>query len=207
MSIVGWYIAYCPIFAGAATECYWSNDDAQDRGPTSLDASFAENVWFPLRVLVEQLSVPSRGMEGHRGLEIRGPHCVRERHEPTRARDAGHQPGRRRFICTFPRRIRLSSGTGAQAHLRPGGSYLDRWITPTGCWGRCSMIFEAQPRWAGDHTHRAGRPLVAHRHVAASAGLERRRRARLRRRQMGSAPGAVDSRAGRAARQHGDSTH
>ena len=31
-SIVGWYIAYCPIFAGTATECYWSNDDAQDRG-------------------------------------------------------------------------------------------------------------------------------------------------------------------------------
>ena len=32
-SIVGWYIAYCPVFAHIATQCYWSNDDAQDRGP------------------------------------------------------------------------------------------------------------------------------------------------------------------------------
>jgi hypothetical protein len=60
-SIVGWYVAYCPIFAGVATECYWSNDDVQDRGPTWLDASFAENVWFPLRILVEQFVWPSRG--------------------------------------------------------------------------------------------------------------------------------------------------
>lgn len=30
-SVVGWYIAYCPVFAGIANQCYWSNDDAQDR--------------------------------------------------------------------------------------------------------------------------------------------------------------------------------
>ncbi|MGB7264303.1 MAG: hypothetical protein WBC92_02245, partial [Terracidiphilus sp.] len=59
-SIVGWCITYCPVFAGTASECYWSNDDAQDRGPTSLDASFAENVWFPLRILAEQFITPAK---------------------------------------------------------------------------------------------------------------------------------------------------
>ena len=59
-SIVGWYIAYCPVFAGVATECYWSNEDAQDRGPTQLDASFAQNVWVPLRIMAEQAVWPSR---------------------------------------------------------------------------------------------------------------------------------------------------
>lgn len=59
-SIVGWYIAYCPIFVGVATDCYWSNEDAQDRGPTQLDASIFENAWFPLRIMVEQMLWPSR---------------------------------------------------------------------------------------------------------------------------------------------------
>ena len=53
-SITGWYIAYCPVFAGVVTDCYWNNEDTQDRGPTWLNASYAENVWFPLRILVEQ---------------------------------------------------------------------------------------------------------------------------------------------------------
>ncbi len=37
-SIAGWCITYCPVFAGTATQCYWTNDDAQDRGPTDLNA-------------------------------------------------------------------------------------------------------------------------------------------------------------------------
>jgi hypothetical protein len=59
-SIIGWYIAYCPVFEKVATECYWSNDDAQDRGPTMLDESFAANVWFPLQIMVEQFVWPSK---------------------------------------------------------------------------------------------------------------------------------------------------
>ncbi len=57
-SIIGWYIAYCPIFASAAKECYWSNDDTEDGAPPSHDASFAEDVWIPLRILAEQFLAP-----------------------------------------------------------------------------------------------------------------------------------------------------
>ena len=57
-SIVGWYLAYCPIFAGTATECYWSNDDTEDDAPPSISASFADDVWFPLRIVAEQLVAP-----------------------------------------------------------------------------------------------------------------------------------------------------
>ncbi len=57
-----------PGLRGHGTECYWSNDDAQDRGPTSLDASFAENVWFPLRILAEQFIAPAgRGLTRRTG--------------------------------------------------------------------------------------------------------------------------------------------
>ncbi len=57
-SIAGWYLGYCPIFAGTATECYWSNDDTEDGAPPSVNASFADDVWFPLRIATEQLVAP-----------------------------------------------------------------------------------------------------------------------------------------------------
>ena len=84
-SIVGWYIPYCPIFAKVATECYWSNKDAQDRGPTLLDASFIENVWFPLRILVEQIPVAEPRLGGRCRLERRGPYRLSQGCEPARA--------------------------------------------------------------------------------------------------------------------------
>ncbi len=93
-SIVGWYVAYCPIFAGVATECYWSNNDAQDRGPTSLDASFAENVWFPLRILAEQFVAPGKAWADEASVELRRPHRVSEGREPACARNARQQPSR-----------------------------------------------------------------------------------------------------------------
>ncbi len=57
-SIVGWYLPYCPIFASEATECYWGNDDTEDGAPPEINASFAEDVWFPLRIVAEQLIAP-----------------------------------------------------------------------------------------------------------------------------------------------------
>jgi len=59
-SIVGWYLAYCSIFDGAAKECYWSNDDSEMGAPPSRDASFAEHVWFPLRIMAEQFVAPGK---------------------------------------------------------------------------------------------------------------------------------------------------
>ena len=167
-SIVGWYVAYCPIFASVATECYWSNDDAQDRGPTWLDASFQENVWFPLRILVEQFVWPSRAWrdgaewnaEGHIASVKDVSHHALATLETSQADviflhiPAPHPP------AFWDRR------TGAFA---AGGSYLDGLDYSDRLLGQMLTILEAQPRWAattlivhGDHSWRTGmwRPLA-----------------------------------------------
>jgi len=59
-SIVGWYLPYCAVFADTATECFWDNHDAEDRGPTLSSASFAANAWFPLRILTEKYFAPRK---------------------------------------------------------------------------------------------------------------------------------------------------
>jgi hypothetical protein len=166
-SVVGWYIAYCPIFAQVATQCYWSNEDAQDRGPTWLDASYAENVWFPLRILLEQFLWPPaawrddarRNGEGHvASVKDVSQHAVETLadsqadiiylHLPT-----PHPPG-------FWNRQ-----TGEFA---TGGSYLDSLDYSDRLLGRMLGILEKQPRWAattlilqGDHSWRTAmwRPL------------------------------------------------
>jgi hypothetical protein len=166
-SIVGWYIAYCPIFSGVATDCYWANEDAQDRGPTSTGASFAENVWFPLRIMAEQVLSPRRAWadvaawnaEGH----IAAVKDVRQHALDTIAASqadiiylhlpAPHPP------AFWDRR------TGKYA---VGGSYLDSLDFTDRLLGQILDELEAQPRWAettlivqGDHSWRTQmwRPL------------------------------------------------
>jgi hypothetical protein len=166
-SIVGWYVAYCPVFAGIATDCYWSNEDAQDRGPTSTGASFAQNVWFPLRILAEQITSPSRAWadvarwngEGH----IVSVENVRDHALQTIANSqadilflhlpAPHPP------AFWDRK----TGTFAV-----GGSYLDSLDFSDRLLGQILNLLETQPRWAattlivqGDHSWRTAmwRPL------------------------------------------------
>ena len=166
-SVVGWYIAYCPVFVGVATDCYWSNADAQDRGPTSTSASFVENVWFPLRILIERVLSPTRtwadvaawNAEGHEAavkdvaqhaLEVAGTSQadILYLHLP-----APHPP------AVWDRR------TGKYAL---GGSYLDSLAYSDQLLGQLLNTLEAQPRWAattlivqGDHSWRTPmwRPL------------------------------------------------
>jgi hypothetical protein len=166
-SIVGWYVAYCPVFAKVATDCYWSNEDAQDRGPTQLDASFAENVWFPLRILAEQIVSPSHAWtdvatwnaEGHiASVKDVSQHALQTvatsqadilyLHLPT-----PHPPA---FWDRW---------TGKYA---VGGSYLDSLDYTDRLLGQILDILQAQPRWAsttlvvqGDHSWRTPmwRPL------------------------------------------------
>ncbi|HEY1803780.1 MAG TPA: sulfatase-like hydrolase/transferase [Terracidiphilus sp.] len=57
-SIVGWYLPYCPIFTSVAAQCYWSNDDTEDGAPPKIDAAFADDFLFPLRIVAEQLVAP-----------------------------------------------------------------------------------------------------------------------------------------------------
>jgi hypothetical protein len=166
-SIVGWYIAYCPIFAGVATDCYWSNEDAQDRGPTSTTATFAQNVWFPLRIIIEEAVAPRRAWadvaawnaDGHIGAVK----DLRQHELDTVANSqadilylhipAPHPPG------FWDRR------TGNYAS---GGSYLDSLDYSDRLLGQILSTLEAQPRWAdttlivhGDHSWRTQmwRPL------------------------------------------------
>jgi hypothetical protein len=166
-SIVGWYIAYCPAFVGVATDCYWSNDDAQDRGPTLLSASFARNVWFPLRILAEQVVLPRRAWldiaawsaEGH----IASVKDLRQHALQTIATSqadiiylhlpAPHPP------AFWDRR----TGTYAM-----GGSYLDSLDFSDRLLGEILALLQAQPRWnattlivQGDHSWRTQmwRPL------------------------------------------------
>ena len=166
-SIIGWYIAYCPVFEKVATECYWSNDDAQDRGPTMLDASFAENVWFPLRMMVEQFVWPGKAWADDAAWNERG-HIASVEDVSRHALDtlatsqadivylhipAPHPPG------FWDRR------TGKFAI---GGSYADGLDYSDRLLGQMLGELEKQPRWAsttlivqGDHSWRTAmwRPL------------------------------------------------
>ena len=166
-SMIGWYLPYCPAFEKVATECYWSNNDAQDRGPTAQDASFQENVWFPLRMMVEQFVWPSRAwaddaawseqthiasvkdVSGHALETLANSQAdVIYLHIP-----APHPPG------FWDRR----TGTFAI-----GGSYADGLDYSDRLLGQMLAELEKQPRWAsttlivhGDHSWRTAmwRPL------------------------------------------------
>jgi hypothetical protein len=166
-SIVGWYIAYCPIFASVATECYWSNDDAQDRGPTRLDASFWQNVWFPLRILAEQFLWPARKWEDDAKWEAEGHIAsVKDVSGHALATLATSQADLIFLHIPAPHPPAFwDRRTGAFA---TGGSYLDGLDYSDRLLGQMLAILEAQPRWAattlvvqGDHSWRTAmwRPL------------------------------------------------
>lgn len=165
-SVVGWYIAYCPIFATVVTQCYWNNDDAQDRGPTSLDASYAENVWVPLRVMMEQVFPPlawddeSRwNAEGHmRSVEDISAHALQTLATSNADIIYLHIPAPHPVGFWNRRTHRFS----------PGGSYLDGLDYSDRLLGEMLAILQSQPRWAattvlihGDHSWRTWmwRPL------------------------------------------------
>lgn len=166
-SIVGWYVAYCPIFAKVATECYWSNDDAQDRGPTWLDASFAENVWFPLRILVEQFLLPRQAVKDDADRNAEG-HIASVRDVSQHALDT--LAASRADIIYLHLPVPHPPGfwnrhTGQYA---VGGSYLDSLDYSDRLLGELLDEMEKQPRWAattlivqGDHSWRTEmwRPL------------------------------------------------
>jgi len=159
-SIVGWYVAYCPIFAGVATECYWSNDDAQDRGPTWLDASFAENVWFPLRILVEQFVWPSRAWKDNAEWNSEG-HIASVKDVSRHALDALETSQADMIFLHMPAPHPAAFWDRRTGTFASGGSYLDGLDYSDRLLGQMLKILEAQPRWAattllvqGDHSWR-----------------------------------------------------
>ena len=166
-SIVGWYVAYCPIFKSVATECYWSNDDAQDRGPTSLDASFAENVWFPLRILAEQFLWPSRAWKDEADWNAEG-HIASVKDVSQHALQTLATSQADIIYLHIPAPHPPEFWDRHTQKFASGGSYLDSLDYSDRLLGQMLDVLEAQPRWAsttlivhGDHSWRTKmwRPL------------------------------------------------
>jgi len=166
-SIVGWYIAYCPVFLGVASECYWANEDAQDRGPTSTSASFLENVWFPLRILAEQAVAPGKAWADTAAWNAVGHEAaVKDIEEHALSTVADSQADILYLHLPAPHPPAVWDRRTGTYGL--GGSYLDSLDYSDRLLGKILNILEAQPRWAettlivhGDHSWRTDmwRPL------------------------------------------------
>jgi len=166
-SIVGWYLPYCPIFAKVATQCYWSNDDDQDRGPTMLQASYAENVWFPLRILVETYLWPSRAWADESRWASEG-HIASVQDISQHALDTLSASRADVIYLHIPSPHPVAFWNRRTAQFATGGSYIDSLDYTDRLLGRMLDILEKQPRWGattlivqGDHSWRTKmwRPL------------------------------------------------
>jgi hypothetical protein len=159
-SIVGWYLAYCPIFVGTATECYWSNDDTEDGAPPSINASFADDVWFPLRIVAEQLVVPRVAVADVAHWEsLSHVATVKDMSQHALATLANSQADIIYLHLPVPHPPafwdRHSHNYGV------GGSYLDSLDYSDRFLGQILDVLETQPRWPettliiqGDHSWR-----------------------------------------------------
>jgi hypothetical protein len=166
-SIVGWYIAYCPVLVGVATNCYWANEDAQDRGPTSTSASFLENVWFPLRILAEQAVAPRWAWRGCAAWNALGHEAaVKDIEEHALSTVDNSQADIIYLHLPAPHPPAVWDRRTGTYGL--GGSYLDSLDYSDRLLGKIMNVLEGQPRWAettlivqGDHSWRTDmwRPL------------------------------------------------
>jgi hypothetical protein len=166
-SIIGWYLPYCPIFARVATQCYWSNDDDQDRGPTMLQASYAENVWFPLRVLFETCFWPSRAWDDEARWASES-HIDSVKDTSLHALEALSSSQADVIYLHIPAPHPVAFWNRRTAQFAPGGSYIDGLDYCDRLLGQMIDILEKQPRWnstmivvQGDHSWRTAmwRPL------------------------------------------------
>jgi Sulfatase len=166
-SIVGWYIPYCPVFANIVTDCYWTNEDAQDRGPTSLNASFLENVWFPLRILAERFLAPSHAWADMGRWYAEG-HMASVRDVTSHALQTLASSQADIVYLHIPSPHPVAFWDRHTASYAIGGSYLDSLDYTDRLLGEMLDILQKQPRWAattlivqGDHSWRTKlwRPL------------------------------------------------
>ncbi len=166
-SVIGWYIAYCPTFVNIATQCWWTNDDAQDRGPTSLDASYAENVWFPLRILAEQAFDPRLAWDDESRWNAEG-HIQSVKNVSQHALRVLASSNADIIYLHIPAPHPIGFWNRHAHKFAPGGSYLDGLDYTDRLLGQMLYILESQPRWAattllihGDHSWRTWmwRPL------------------------------------------------
>jgi len=161
-SIVGWYLPYCPIFAGTATECYWNNDDTEDGAPPSINASFADDVWFPLRVVAEQLVAPRVAVDDVAHWEsLSHVATVKDLSQHALAVLGNSQADVIYLHMPVPH---PPAFWDRRSHtFGVGGSYLDSLDYSDRFLGEILEVLESQPRWAkttlviqGDHSWRTG---------------------------------------------------
>ncbi len=166
-AIVGWFVGYCPVFVGVVTECYWSNEDALDGGPTSLSASIAENAWFPLRIMAEQVVSPSRARADVAAWNAKG-HIESVKNSREHALQTVATSHADIIYLHLPVPHPPAVWDRRTGNYALEGSYLDSLDFSDRLLGEILDLLEAQPRWAdttlivqGDHSWRAKmwRPL------------------------------------------------
>ena len=161
-SIVGWYLAYCPTFSGTATECYWSNDDTEDGAPAAIDASFADDVWFPLRIVAEQLVAPRVAVADVAHWEsLSHVATVKDMSQHALAALANSQADIIYLHMPVPHPPAFWDRSSHNYGV--GGSYLDSLDYSDRFLGQILDVLEAEPRWSqttlilqGDHSWRTG---------------------------------------------------
>ena len=166
-SIVGWYIPYCPVFSGTATECYWNNLDTEDGDAPSFNSSFVENLWFPLRTLAEQLFAPQKAWADiARWKSIS--HGASAKDLAQHALDTLSTSQADLIYLHFPAPHPSAFWDRRTYTFAAGGSYLDSLDYCDRLLGQLLDILEAQQRWPattvvvqGDHSWRTmmWRPL------------------------------------------------
>jgi hypothetical protein len=166
-SIIGWYIPYCPVFAKVATQCYWNNDDAQDRGPTMLSDSFAQNIWLSLRSTIQDFVSPSRAWANESLLSSQG-HMASVQDISRHALGVLSTSQADVVYLHIPSPHPVEFWNRRTAQFASGGSYLDSLDYSDRLLGQMLDILEKQPRWdstmvivQGDHSWRTKlwRPL------------------------------------------------
>jgi hypothetical protein len=161
-TIVGWYLPYCQIFSGAATDCYWSNDDTEDGAPPSFNANFLDDLWFPLRVAAEQFIAPRIAVDDVAHWEsLSHVATVEDITRHALAALANSQADIIYLHLPTPHPPAFWSRRSHQYGV--GGSYLDSLDYSDRFLGQILDVLEAQPRWAettlviqGDHSWRTG---------------------------------------------------
>ena len=159
-SIVGWYLPYCPIFAGVATECYWNNNDTEDGAPPSHDADFVEDVWIPLRILAEQFFMPRTAWANIGDWASQGHIAtVKDISQHALATLATSQADI--IYLHLPTPHPPAFWDRHKHAFAVGGSYLDSLDYSDRLLGQMLDILQAQPRWSattviaqGDHSWR-----------------------------------------------------
>ncbi|MGA2205872.1 MAG: sulfatase-like hydrolase/transferase [Terracidiphilus sp.] len=159
-SVAGWYIPYCPIFAGTVTECYWSNDDTEAGDAPSFNDSFAENAWFPLRTLAEELVAPPKALADVARWKSLS-HAASARDISQHAFTALATSHADVIYLHFPAPHPPPFWDRNTHTFAAGGSYLDALDYSDRLLGQILDVLQAQPRWPattlivqGDHSWR-----------------------------------------------------